>query len=193
MKWTDEEKAVLRTRLNAGYIPVTESGCWLWTKATIQGYGTLKYRGMNHRSHRLMYELERGPIPDELVIDHLCRVTYCINPDHLEPVTTKVNTLRGVGIAVKNAVKIYCPSGHELNGRNILPRDGKRDCRKCDLDRQSLYRKRMRLAIKEAKRFLSEIAESRHVELADEAASILKLFHPGQWSSPPIPEPEEQP
>ena len=36
-----------------------------------------------------------GSIGDGLVIDHLCRNPRCVNPDHLEPVTTAVNTLRG--------------------------------------------------------------------------------------------------
>jgi hypothetical protein len=83
-------------RFTENYIPVTESGCWLWVGAlTSQGYGQM--RGMNHRvtrAHRVAYELFKGPIPEGLYIDHLCRVRCCVNPDHLEAVTQFVNMAR---------------------------------------------------------------------------------------------------
>jgi len=49
------------------------SGCWLWTAATIRGYGAINIAGQARYAHRVAYEMWRGPIPDGLDIDHLCR------------------------------------------------------------------------------------------------------------------------
>ena len=48
-------------------------------------YGKFYADGRTQLVHRYAYEWANGPIPDGLVIDHLCRVTACVNPDHLEP------------------------------------------------------------------------------------------------------------
>lgn len=74
-------------------------GCWLWTAAVdpTTGYGKF-HIGPDQRTcgaHRFAYELLVGPIPDGLVLDHLCRVRHCVNPQHLEPVTVGENLRRG--------------------------------------------------------------------------------------------------
>ena len=46
-------------------------------------------------AHRVYYERYRGPIPENMVIDHLCRNTACVNPDHMEVVTQTENIQRG--------------------------------------------------------------------------------------------------
>lgn len=71
------------------------SGCWLWRGARARGYGHFcvdkrRVRG----AHRVSYETLRGPIPEGMQIDHLCRVRNCINPAHLEVVTQAENTAR---------------------------------------------------------------------------------------------------
>lgn len=48
------------------------------------------------RAHRFAYELWVAPIPPEREIDHLCRVRGCVNPTHMEPVTTRENVNRGL-------------------------------------------------------------------------------------------------
>lgn len=67
-------------------------GCWLWTGTIFYtGYGNSKGRTTIHRA---MWKLVVGPIPPKLVLDHLCFVRSCCNPDHLEPVTQRVNLAR---------------------------------------------------------------------------------------------------
>ena len=68
--------------------------CWLWSgKCLVSGgYGVLRVNGKDTRAHRFSYELHNGPIPDGLVIDHMCHVTNCVNPDHLRAVTNKQNS-----------------------------------------------------------------------------------------------------
>jgi hypothetical protein len=70
--------------------------CWVWVGRTNRnGYGRLHYDGNEKMAHRLCYEAYNGPIPEGLLLDHVCRTRCCINPAHLEPVTHSVNTLRG--------------------------------------------------------------------------------------------------
>ncbi len=93
--------------------------CWIWTgtKKNSRGgpyYGVTSWTTRNAIAHRVAYELLRGPIPPGLTLDHLCRRTLCVNPDHLEPVTSAENTRRG-----GNAVKTHCPWGHPYGGNNL--------------------------------------------------------------------------
>lgn len=79
---------------------VDKSGeCWMWVGACgPKGYGSVGsggHRGKTVYAHRLAWELTRGPIPRGLVIDHLCRIRRCVNPDHLETVRQRTNVIRG--------------------------------------------------------------------------------------------------
>lgn len=74
--------------------------CWIWTGNTMKdGYTHFKVSGKTVKAHRFSYELLIGAIPDNLALDHLCRIRNCVNPSHLEPVTQQVNILRGDGRA----------------------------------------------------------------------------------------------
>ena len=82
-------------RFKARMIPA-DGGCILWGGHLSKwGYGRVTYKGRLVQAHRVAYELFKGPIPEGLQLDHLCRVRNCVNPDHLEPVTPSENTLRG--------------------------------------------------------------------------------------------------
>ena len=72
------------------------SACWLWTGPTNpKGYGIAPIRdGSSRYAHRQMYALLVGPIPPLWTLDHLCRVTSCVNPSHLQPVTRARNSWR---------------------------------------------------------------------------------------------------
>lgn len=111
--------------------PEPNSGCWIWTGYG-ERYGVFNIYGKQFLAHRFVYELEKGPIPEGLTIDHLCRTTHCVNPRHLEAVTMQVNTLRGVSIVAQNAKKTHCKNGHLLEGKNLfISKDGSRHCRTC--------------------------------------------------------------
>jgi len=70
--------------------------CWIWKGgANKRGYGSFFDGVWNVRAHRYSYELAIGPIPPGLHLDHLCRNTRCVRPDHLEPVTGEENHRRG--------------------------------------------------------------------------------------------------
>ncbi len=124
--------------------------CWIWTSAIIpSGYGTFWIDGGTQYAHRLAYEWVVGPIAPGLQLDHLCRVRECVRPDHLEPVTGRVNILRGVGPAAINARKTHCPQGHPLSGDNLYARVDRhgsrlRTCIKCVNARGRRYRCRKR-------------------------------------------------
>jgi hypothetical protein len=109
--------------------------CWLWVGTELNnGYGHFNIHYKQVAPHRKAYELLIGPIPEGLQLDHLCRVKLCVNPDHLEPVTGRENTLRSFGPSAVNARKTHCINGHEFTAANTLPRtrpSGGRHCREC--------------------------------------------------------------
>ncbi len=82
--------------------PVLGTPCWLWTRAlSAKGYGSL---GGSRSAHRASWELVNGPAVVGQIIDHLCRVRHCVNPEHLEAVTNAENVRRGA--AARRALKV---------------------------------------------------------------------------------------
>jgi hypothetical protein len=106
--------------------------CWLWTGAKIHhGYGKIGIdKERTELVHRVSYELLVGPIPDGLVIDHLCRVTACVNPAHLEAVTQAENVRRGRS-GDHLVARTHCPQGHPYDEVNTRIYRGRRNCRAC--------------------------------------------------------------
>lgn len=107
--------------------------CWFWLgRRDRYGYGNFRNGSRVVKAHRFSYEFCIGPIPEGLVLDHLCRTPSCVRPDHLEPVTNRVNVLRGNGITAREAARTHCPQGHPYDGANTYIRlNGKRECRAC--------------------------------------------------------------
>lgn len=132
---TDElailERVLARCTENPG------TGCWEWQGATTKGYGSVSVSGRLARTHRVTYEAMRAEIPGGLVLDHLCRVPLCCNPWHLEPVTHRVNVLRGESLFAVRARQTHCPQGHLYNEANTrMTPQGHRVCRTCHREKR---------------------------------------------------------
>lgn len=111
------------------YLREDEStGCWVWTGGLTRGYGRLRAHGRSLTAHRVVYEAMVGEIPEGLQLDHLCRNRACSNPEHLDPVPPRVNTLRGTG----HGSETHCPQGHPYSAANTYRYRGRRYCRECN-------------------------------------------------------------
>lgn len=116
-----------------------ETPCLVWTGTiAATGYGVVGFKGRQHKVHRLIYEAVNGPMPrtapngKAIVSDHLCRNRACANPEHIEPVTDRVNVMRGISFAPANAAKTHCVNGHEFTPENTFAdAKGHRGCRAC--------------------------------------------------------------
>lgn len=98
----------------------------------LNGYWRLTVNGVRIYAHRHAYELVHGEIPSALVLDHLCRVRWCCNPTHLQPVSNEENILRGESPPARNARKTACPQGHDY----VVRAGGARRCPQCDYQRR---------------------------------------------------------
>jgi hypothetical protein len=102
--------------------------CWpFWGHANWNNYGHIKVRenGINYSrtAHRFAYEVLTGEeVPQGLVCDHLCRNHCCVNPFHIEVVSSRENQRRGVNTSVS---RTHCKQGHPLSGDNLryYPKD----------------------------------------------------------------------
>lgn len=127
--------------------PNIDNGCWEWHGPQTTGYARtdLMVDDLGDRQgHRITYTLIVGPITDGLDMDHLCRNRRCVNPDHLEPVTPRINNLRAPnGVSALNAVKTHCDSGHPFDADNtyVTP-NGKRSCRTCRAEASRRYERK---------------------------------------------------
>ncbi len=101
-----------------------EHGCWLWQgKLNGGGYAVFKVNGSSSLVHRWAYEHFKGPLAKGMVLDHLCKVSRCVNPGHLEVVTVEENNKRA---------RTQCQRGHLFTEENTrVLRSGFRRCRTC--------------------------------------------------------------
>lgn len=119
-----------KTKIDGWYM-VSETGCWEWTGPMDRsGYGLIRItiggRVRSTGAHRASWIAHRGPIPMGLQIDHLCFNRKCINPAHLEPVTTQENTRRAANNPARKTYKTGRPP-RELQDRRACKRHGKTD------------------------------------------------------------------
>ena len=116
----------------------TSGGCWPWLGSLRHGYGQMSVGSKtdgSHRiavTHRLAYEFAIGPIPEGLVIDHLCQNRKCCNPAHLEAVPNSVNINRAVA-----GSDYLCIHGHE---KWYHEADKRFYCRTCCREKSRRYK-----------------------------------------------------
>jgi len=92
--------------------------CWLWSEASPDAdYGRFKLFNKWGAAHRIAFKDFGKELPDELHLDHLCRIHNCVRPSHLEAVTVMVNVHRGI-----NGNKTHCKNGHEFSADNVQVR-----------------------------------------------------------------------
>lgn len=122
-------------------MPEPNTGCWLWL-GNIEpwsGYSRFRLGGRGariYRAHRLSFIHFVGNIAEDAPLDHVrargCNLRCCVNPDHLEPVSTAENTRRGDGPTAVNSRKSTCNNGHALGGSNLgISVRGDRVCKAC--------------------------------------------------------------
>ncbi len=140
---TEEERFWRRVRIR-------DDGCWEWTASRSKdGYGQF-YRDGNLRIYAHVYSYTHyvGPVPDGHELDHKCRFRACCNPIHLEPVTHRVNCLRGESPFAKKARQTHCKNGHEFTRDNTIVTikrgNPTRECLACSRKWHREYKRKVR-------------------------------------------------
>lgn len=134
---TDVDLAIVRDDFWSKVEVNGDGQCWPWLGFTNnRGYGYCHIKGNKKRgAHRISYRLCKGELSENQVIDHLCRNPICVNPAHLEAVSNRENTIRGVAgehRKTERANATHCNKGHDLTAENIrLRKDGAKDCLAC--------------------------------------------------------------
>ena len=111
----------LEERFNEKWVPVPESGCWIWTAGlNSKGYGTVRDGQTLKMTHRVSYELHVGQIPDGMHVLHKCDTPACVNPAHLflgthaDNMTDKVSKCRQSKGETHNTAKLTAAQVREI-------------------------------------------------------------------------------
>lgn len=104
-------------------------GCHLWTGKLGSNGRPIVWRGRKPISaYQMLYVEAVGPVPEDRVLDHLCRRILCVRSLHLEPVTRHENELRKSW--AYRCKRELCARGHSLFTAMVTP-EGGRLCREC--------------------------------------------------------------
>jgi len=127
------------------------SGCHIWTGMRLRsGYGMTRLDNRWILVHRAVWEHRRGPIPEGMQLDHVCRTRLCCNVDHLRVVTPRENALaeNSRGISARYYRREKCPL---CGGPFTVGPDGYRYCKPCRHHNLMAYQRRYRAAKRKEK------------------------------------------
>lgn len=149
------------------FVTIDENGCWIWTGPlfTQKGYGRIPRQHGTQAAHVVIYELLIGPVPEGFQLDHkchdpkacsggniVCMHRRCVNPQHLSPVTGKMNcdserrVLNNAGLVAYHASKTHCKWGHQFTkentGSQMIGRCRVRVCRVCARARSKRWKEK---------------------------------------------------
>lgn len=113
-----------------GYAPRTVR-CLIWTGgANTKGFGRFwDSQRTCWTAKRFAYAQEHGPIPEGHEINQLCRNTRCVEPAHLEAVTTAESVRR---FTIFHRLAETCPHGHLWSETARFNANGSRYCGECN-------------------------------------------------------------
>lgn len=115
-----EESKAIQSRFESKYRKTEGSDCWLWIGGTRGGYGSFSVHGQPQAAHRYSYKLYMGNLPSRVILSHLCKVSLCVNPSHLEVVTEGLDKrLKGIASLTGDNVTAI----HSLVEAGGKPRD----------------------------------------------------------------------
>lgn len=109
------------------------------------GYGIVFIDGRMMKAHRAAWIEVNGPIPEGLVVDHMCHTEAvqrgeceggrgckhraCLNVEHLRLITQRDNIMAGLH-NIDN--RTYCNQGHLFEGNIMVRKNGRRECAECN-------------------------------------------------------------
>ena len=103
-------------------------------------------------AYRVLWEEAHGPLDPGVLLHHTCENAWCINIDHLAPLTRAEHALEhGKGGDWGQADKTHCPAGHAYNETNTYRYERKngsveRQCKTCRAETKRRFRARRRAA-----------------------------------------------
>ena len=153
---------------------------WSW-EVDHRGYGRIHFRGKQRLAHRVMWEIFRGPLPKGMTLDHYRMNTglpctkSCLNLFHLEPVTSRTNTLRGGGPAAEYARRTHCKHGHRLTPKNVRLKGNTRICRTCHRIEGLRRQKRLQARLNEIRRAGYAVARAQGHSVAESCRLSTRL------------------
>ena len=146
-----------------------EDGCIEWVAYRMAtGYGRFALKRHPHQAHRIALVAHLGHMPDGLDVDHLCRNRSCVNPDHLEFVTTATNIARMLATHAADR----CAQGHDLTLPNARLAGATRGCRQCRNERTAARRRERMLADPEYRARQVERNRAKHARRQARRAGV---------------------